>query len=281
MLPVSIFGIILALSAAFSWGSGDFVGGFATRRNSQYSVLALSSFSGLVMVAVAAIYWRETFPSLSSILFAMIAGVSGGFGIAALYRALSIGPSASIAPIASVIGAALPVVFDSLTVGLPGPLKLAGFLLAFAGIWLVSATAGSKSGSSRPGLLLAFLAGFGFAGFFIFLGLVDPRKVFTPVILARFTAMCTGLLLVRLNHQPFPSLTANPPALLAGVLDAGGNLLYLLAKQYTRLDVAVVIGSLYPAATVFLSAIILKEKVSRSQWLGVIICLAAIVLITI
>ena len=48
--------------------------------------------------------------------------------------------------------------------------------------------------------------------------------------------------------------------------------------QFTRLDVAAVLSSLYPAVLVFLATIILKEKVARAQWVGVCACLLAVVL---
>ena len=86
---------------------------------------------------------------------------------------------------------------------------------------------------------------------------------------------------MRLNRLPLPGLRSNPTALLAGLLDAGGNLFYILARQYTRLDIAAVLSSLYPASTVLLAGLILREKISGVQWLGVAICVAAIALITI
>jgi drug/metabolite transporter (DMT)-like permease len=69
-------------------------------------------------------------------------------------------------------------------------------------------------------------------------------------------------------------------ALLSGFLDAGGNILYLFATQNTRLDIAALLSSLYPAATVLLSSLILKEKSSLTQWFGVGACIVAIMLIT-
>jgi drug/metabolite transporter (DMT)-like permease len=121
----------------------------------------------------------------------------------------------------------------------------------------------------------------GFGGFFILLGQVEHGKVFTPLLISRWVAFCVGLLMIRAYRLPFPSLTSNPTALLAGVLDAGGNIFYLLARQFVRLDVAAVLASLYPVSTVLLARLVLGENISRGQWAGVIVCLSAIVLITI
>ena len=268
------------MASAFVWGGGDFTGGFATRRSSPFHTLALSAFSGLVILIAAALVLREGFPTLAGITWAMLAGISGSIGIAALYRALSTEPAASVAPTTGVIGAVLPVVYSAIVDGLPAPQKLAGFALAFAGIWLVTARSGSERPVSQQGLLLACLAGAGFGAFFIFIGLVDRGKILTPLIVARSFTLLSSLALVWMSRLRLPSLTSNPPALLAGLLDAGGNLLYILAKQYTRLDIAVVLASLYPAITVLLAALILKEKISHRQGLGVLICLAAIALIS-
>lgn len=273
-------GVLLALVSAVVWGGGDFTGGYAARRASQYHVLALSALSGLVILAAAALILRESLPSLRGALYAALAGLSGAVGIAALYRALSLGHAAGTAPTTAVIGAVLPVLFGIFTHGFPGPLRLVGFALALAGIWLVSAVEGESAALHSPAFRLACLAGVGFGAFFIFIGLVEPGKIFTPLILARFFTLLTGLALIRLNRLPLPALTASPYALLAGCLDAGGNLFYILAKQYTRLDIAAVISSLYPASTVMLAAVLLKEKIGPRQWIGVVICLAAIVLIT-
>jgi drug/metabolite transporter (DMT)-like permease len=278
--PANLLGILSALASAFVWGSADFSGGFASRKNNPFQVLVLSSLSGIVVLLVLAALWRETFPSLRSVLWAMLAGILGALGLAAFYRGLSLGYTAIVAPTGGVIGAALPVGFSILTEGTPGAARLAGFALAFLGIWLVSQTKDEGNSVSRRGFLLACLAGAAFGGFFIVLGQVEPGYVFTPLVAARSMSFVTALFLVWLNQLPLPSLTSNPIAWLAGMLDAGGNIFYLLARQFTRLDIAAVLASLYPAITVLLALVILKEKVTRRQWGGIGVCLAAIAFIT-
>ena len=275
-----LIGALLALSAAAVWGGADFCGGLASRRDSQYQVVVLSGFSGLVLLIAAAIWSQEAFPDAAGIAWSVLAGVTGGLGIAALYRALAIAPAAVVAPTAGVIGTLLPVLVSLLTQGLPPYTSLAGFGLAFVGIYTVAGDSKAATPASRQGLLLAFLAGIGFGGFFTSLGQVSGELVFTPLIITRSVTTLTGLLLVRLVRLPLPAPLSNPTALLAGLLDACGNLLYIIALQHTRLDISAVLGSLYPASTVILAALVLKERISARQGLGVLACLGAVVLIT-
>ena len=281
MLSADLLGILFGLTSAVVWGVGDFSGGFATRRSNQFHVLALSALSGIVILLVFAVLRDESLPSLNSTLWAMLAGAAGALGLAALYRALSLGQAASVAPTAGVIGAALPVGFSAFTEGPPSIERLIGFALAFLGIWLVSQTSLQDRGVSRQGFVLACVAGVGFGGFYIFIAQVERGLIFTPLIVSRGITFCTAILLLRFRRLPWISLTSNPMAFVAGVLDAGGNVFYLLAKQFTRLDVAAVLSSFYPASTVLLAYLVLKETMTRTQWLGVALCLGAIALITV
>ena len=65
---------------------------------------------------------------------------------------------------------------------------------------------------------------------------------------------------------------------LAGILDALGNVLFVLAAHSGRLDIAAIVSSLYPVATVGLS--VLRERVTRTQAVGVLLVLLAIPVIT-
>jgi drug/metabolite transporter (DMT)-like permease len=274
-------GVLFALASALVWGSGDFSGGLASRRSSAFQVLALSALSGLALLAGAAVARAEPFPTGQAALLALLAGVAGSVGLAALYHGLARGRAAVVAPVAGVLGAAVPVVFNALVTGAPAPVQLAGFALALAGIFLVSrALDESAAPASGESFFLAIVAGLGFGAFFILIGRAGQSLTYTPLILARIVEVGVALLLMLLARQPFPAPRANPLALLAGLLGAGGNILYVLAGQLVRLDVAAVIASLYPAMTVILSSLILKERVSGGQRWGVLMCLLAILLIT-
>jgi drug/metabolite transporter (DMT)-like permease len=88
-----------------------------------------------------------------------------------------------------------------------------------------------------------------------------------------------GLISLAIKHEKLPPLRGNHLALIAGVLDAGGTLFYVLATHATRLDVAVVLSAMYPAPTVFLARLLFGERISLAQWSGVVLCLVAISLI--
>lgn len=272
-------GVLLALLSALVWGGGDFVGGLATRRSSQFHVLAVSALSGILMLVACAGLSREALPSARAFAWAVPAGLSGALGIANLYRGLSLGNAAAVAPTAAVIGAAVPVIVGLFTEGWPRATQLAGFLLAIAGIWFVTKSSAAAAGV-KNGLRLAVLAGAGFGGFFVFIAQVPPGAVFLPLAVARVMALGVAVVSLTARGVPWLSLTSNPNALVAGVLDAGGAVFYVLARQWTRFDVAAVLSSLYPVSTVLLARLLQQEHVRPVQWMGVALCLAAVGLMT-
>ncbi len=280
MIPANFLGAIFALISAAVWGSGDFSGGLAARKSHQYQVLMLAALSGMLVMAVFALVRGEGIPSQNSIFWGVMAGAAGALGMAALYRALSMGHVASVAPTSAITCAALPVLFGTLTAGLPKYTQLAGFGIAFVSIWLLTKSPSSGQKAFKDAMLLGFLSGIGFGGFFIFIAQVDKGQVFTPILIARTITLLIAVAMLRLKRIPPPPLTSNPIAILAGILDTSGNVFYLLATQYTRLDVAAMLSSLYPATTVILATLILKEKVSLAQWIGATLCLVSVGLIT-
>lgn len=273
-------GVIFALAAALSWGSGDFYGGLATRKSSQFQVLLLTTSSSLVLLVLFAVLSGEQRLTQGDIGLAIASGVCGALGLAALYRGLSLGNAALVSPVAGVIGAVIPALVGLFMESLPGPWVLLGFALSIAGIWWVARPKDGTDQIERQGLGLALLAGLGFGGFLTIIAQFQGDQVFLPLVFSKFTSLLLAGFLLKARQLPFPGLADSPVAILSGFLDAGGNILYLVATQLVRLDVAALLSSLYPVGTVLLSGLLLKERVSRSQWLGVCACLCAILLIT-
>jgi drug/metabolite transporter (DMT)-like permease len=291
MVPSQLIGIIAALTSALVWGSGDFTGGLATRRSSQFQVVTTAALVGLVLLALTALLLREPFPSSSDIAWSSAGGISGAVGIALLYRGLSTGSAAMVAPTSGVVAAIIPVIAGSLLEGLPDVTQLVGIPLGLAGIYLVSRPhPGSERASARwSEFVLALFAGVGFGGFFVLIAQVESERIFAPLAFAKLAAFVFGFLVLLAQRRNSrrrdsqgksgPLLDFSPLALLTGVLDAGGNMFYLVAVQYVVLAVAGVISSMYPAATVILAVLVLGERIMRFQSVGVLLCLAAVALI--
>ena len=283
-LATGVFG----LASATSWGAGDFSGGLATKRAPVYTVAAVSKLVSLATMLLFAWLRAEQIPSLHVLVWAGAAGVGGAVGLMALYQALAVGVMAVAAPVSAIIAAAMPVVFAALSEGLPTGWQLAGFALAMVAVWFISRPADvALPGGPRQtrGLRLATLAGIGFGCFYIFISKARTDAVFWPLAASQFITFVTVVVVAgtvaltrrdATNRLPIDAIRL---MLLAGLLDAGGNAFFLLAEHAGRLDVAAVLASLYPASTVVLARLVLKERVSSTQTVGIIAALASIPLI--
>ena len=272
--------VLFGLSASLSWGAGDFSGGLATRRANVMTVVMAAYTIGFALLIAVALLWSEPFPSALDLIWGSVAGLAGAVGLVAFYQALSVGRMGITAPVAGVLSATLPVIFSALFIGLPNLFQLTGFVLALIAVWFISRPEKAKG---RPeGLGLALLAGLGFGSFFILIDQVSPHAIFWPLAAARLSSILFILAIVLLRRQDvLPKTAAFPFILLAGTLDAAGNVFFVLATHTGRLDVAAVLSTLYPAVTVLLASIFLKERVTRFQAIGIVVALIAIPLITI
>ncbi len=281
MNPSGIIGAALAVASALVWGSGDFSGGLAARKLSPWQVTSAAAFSGLASLLILMVLRAEAWPDGMGAVWSALAGLAGALGIACLYSGLATGGVAITAAISGVISAAIPVAFGAISEGTPPPLKLIGFALGLVSIALVSQTGANQTRSRRATIVLATSAGIGFGMFFVLISNVKGTIVFSPLVIARATMLVASLLLMVIKGERFPNLAVHPIAILAGVLDAGGNVLFLFARQFTRLDVASVLSSLYPASTILLARIFLHERLRRIQIAGVMASLVAIALIVV
>ena len=273
--------IVFGLSSALTFGAGDFTGGLATKRNNAIHVVIISQVAGAMLILLMAILLREPFPTAKDIALGAAAGIAGSIALVIFYRGLAMGRMGVVAPATAVVTAALPVIFGTLTEGLPGSRQLFGILLAFVAVWLVSAT--GDGGRIRPSDLGPPLAaGVGFGLFFILMGQVSTGRVYWPLVAARAASLSfLSLVAVLRGERKLSSQGQLPLIALAGILDAGGNIFYTLAAQAGRLDIAAMLTALHPAVTVLLARIVLKEKLSYQQWVGLLGALVAVILITV
>jgi drug/metabolite transporter (DMT)-like permease len=270
---------MLALSAAAIWGSGDFTGGLAARRIGAFHTVLLSYSVGLLALVIVALARLEKLPLPADLLWGALAGLSGMVGLGSLLRGFAAGRMGIVAPVSAVLAAAIPVIFTAVSEGLPRGLQLLGFGLALVSIWLLSRP---EQLDGRPkGLDFALLAGLGFGGFFTALGQVGESATFWPLVVGRLAACALMVAFALSSRRPvIPPLLPLGLLALAGVLDVGGNLFFLLAVQSGRLDVAAVLGSFYPAVTAILAWLIAREPMARLQVIGLTVAVLAIVLIT-
>jgi drug/metabolite transporter (DMT)-like permease len=270
---------IFALSAATAWGSGDFTGGLASRRVGPFRTVLISYSVGLLALVVVALARLEQLPPSADLMWGALAGLSGMVGLGFLFRGFATGRMGIVAPVSAVLATAIPVMFAALTAGLPGETQLLGFGFAVVGIWLLSRP--EPLGARPAGLGMALLAGLGFGGFFTALGQVGASAVFWPLVAGRLAACALMVVFALSTRRPvIPPSSPLGLLALAGVLDVGGNLFFLLAIQSGRLDVAAVLGSLYPAVTAILAWLVTREHMARLQMIGVALAVLSIVLIT-
>jgi len=267
-----------SLTAVGVWGASDFLGGVGARRANAFLFTALVHVSGLVLVGALALTTRAPFPGNASLVWSLIAGAVGGIALALFYRSLASGNMGLVAPVAAVLGAAIPTIVTAFAEGFPGYRHLFGFILAGVGVWLISRT---ESDGGRPeGLGMAVLAGIGFAGFYLCIHRAGNGSALWIASCSRFGALLvTGSIVLFGRHLRAVAAPVLGIAVMAGILDISGTAVFIRASQIGRLDDAVVLSSLYPAVTVLLARIFLHEHFSRSRTIGMVAALAAVPMI--
>lgn len=270
----------LSLLAAFFYGAADFCGGLASKRAPVMAVTTLSRLTGLAVLAIV-LPFIPAHPTPSDFLWGTLAGICGGAGIALLYHALSIGKMGVVSPVTAVLAAAVPVVASIAFGQHLAKQQLIGIVVSLIAIVLISLTFedGVREFSTR-GLKEAGASGIALGGFLWFLGRTHPEAGLYGVFAASAASVVLLALVGLITRVNFrPQRNSLPLILLSGAQDMGANILYVLAAFNGSLAIAAVLTSLYPASTVFLARVVLKERLGAVQWLGVVFALAGVALI--
>jgi drug/metabolite transporter (DMT)-like permease len=275
-------GVILGLLVAASFGSGDFLGGLASRRAKTLAVLAVAQIAA---VAVAVIIASAVGGGVDAhdLEYGIAAGVLNVVAIGCLYRGLAMGQMGRVAPIAAVIGAVLPVAWGVLRGETLSPPEVAGIVLAVIAAGLLSLEPGAvRTSAAGSAVLLAVAAGIGFGVSLILFAAASHHGGMWPALGARGAA-CALVWIALVIRRERPALSDVPKveASMAGVLDVGATMILLVTLKTNLTAVIAPVASLAPAFTAGHARWYLHERISRVQLVGLLVALVGLVLIAI
>ena len=303
--------ILLGLAAAAVWGGADFTGALAVRQGRPGRVVFVAHGTSLVLLCLLILLTHPAPLGGLGWTWGLLSGAFGGFALMLFYEALATGAMGLSAALAGVLTAALPVAVSVVREGRPGGWQIAGFVIAAAAIGLIAwppeLPAGSilhpSQATSGRSLVLATIGGLGFGIQLVVLHLVSAQgSVLRALTLSRAGGTMAGaaaMLLAAIRGKGLfagPAVAEGPRpgthlqrkagaaflllAVLTGLLDTAGNGLYMGSALVGRLDVAAVLASLYPGATILLAAWLLRERTTRMQAAGMLLALVAVALIS-
>lgn len=277
--------IILAGLSALLYGAADFCGGLGTRKSPLVSVLVLSQAVGLVAALCASVFLGRALPTGADLAWGAVSGVCGTAGLAALYTALATTLVAVASPVAAVIGAVVPVLLGVAAGERPGSLAWIGIVLAVPALILLSAGPtgnGRTSALVRRAALLGVAAGIGFGLFFFAISRTSHASGLWPLVTARASTISIVALFALFSGRSVrPERAGLTLVLLSGVLDMGANIAFLLATRAGMLSTVAVVASLYPGPTVLLAWLVLRERLTPSRVLGLVLALAGVALLSV
>lgn len=294
---------LLGLLVALFYGSGDFFGGVATKRSPVSSVVIGAAAVALLGLAVTtgllALTGHLTHPAGHDLALGAAAGLVGPVALGLLYQGLASGRMSVVAPITAVVAATVPLIWGIASGERPTALALIGVALALPAVALISGAPAhpeqeppivadmTATGHDQaiPVVALAVGAGIGFGAIFVLLGSTSDDAGIWPLCIARTVgitaATATMVLLSRRSTRPLsqmviPAREVWPAVAGSGIFDILANGIYLAATRIGLLSIVAVLSSLYPASTVILARIFLKERLHRQQILGLAVAVAGV-----
>jgi drug/metabolite transporter (DMT)-like permease len=224
-------------------------------------------------------------------LLALVMGATSGLSMAAFYRALEVGTLSVVAPISS----SYPALTVLMAYGSGERLtaaRLLGCALTLGGVVLISLVAerGEQPADAAPPVKLldagalwacAATCGFGFLYWLLGFRAMPAWGALPTVWLQRASGVAVlAALAAPLGRSLAPPVGSTWALVLGvGAFDALGFVFGNLGFAHEQVSVITVLGSLFAAWTLVLALVVLKERLSRRQWAGVVLIFAGILLI--
>lgn len=269
--------VFLALASSVVWGTADFGGGLVSRRLPTIAVTVVSQSAGFVALLVVFAAKGATV-DVRSLALGLAAGAGGGAGLAAFYRALSLGTMSIVSPIVA-CGAVVPFTISIATGERPSKVAIGGAVVALCGAVLASAEERRAEARERgQAVVLAVVAAGALGAFTYFLGLGSREgSALSTLVGARIGSLALLLLLAFATRSTLRvGRRWLVPVAAVGLCDVSANALFALASGHGLLALVSVLGSLYPVATVLLAYLFLHERLTPLQLAGVGVVLAGV-----
>ena len=264
--------IVLALASSVAYGLTDFLGGLAARRAHIFVLGSLTQPLGLVLLLVVAPMVGGTVTG-EVWFWGLVSGLGGAVAYVTLFRALAIGPMSVASPVSAIIAVVLPVLAG---VFFGERLPLAGWVGIVAGIVAVLMVSQVHEDAPHPVslqvVLLAVVAGVGISVFLVALERAPSDSGLWPIVIVRVVTsilLLTAMLTARVASRPSRDVVLLASA--STVLDVVATVAFMLATREGLLTVVAVITALYPAATVIMARIVLKEHLQAMQKMGLLL----------
>ncbi len=277
--------VLLALFASVAWGTGDFLGGLASRRAAALTVVLTTESVGVIVVLGLA-FFVDGDPTARDLLLGAAAGLAGVAGLTMLFRGLSIGRASVVAPVSAVGSALIQVTWGLLHGEHPGGLALVGIVLALGAIGIVAgaATEGEATHHGRRAHELGYGLGaaVGFGLFLVIISETSDAAGLWPLVTARLAPIAALLILLPILRKPLlVPRSVLPHAAAAGIADGAATVLLLVALRAGIITLVAPAANLYPAVTVLLARAIQHERIGRGPAIGLAVALVSIVLIAV
>ena len=276
--------ILLALLSALAYGISDFGAGVASRRSEAGVVSTIVLAIGLVCAAIATAIDPGVGARAGALLWGAASGLGGGAGTLALYQGLAVGRMTIVATLSAVLAAVVPAI-----VGLATGDSLHGATLVGdrdrdpgdRARLLALGPDRARRGSPQHRVRAA-----GGSRVRAAVHRARPRRhplggVAAGLQRARRARACWSRSASGRTHGSGGRRAGTSALIVAvGVIGGIAGLLFLAATGHGQLAIVAVVTSLYPAFTVLLARVLLAERWSRTQAIGLAVAAAAIVLVS-
>lgn len=275
---------LLALLSSALWGTADFFGGKLSKQHPAIAVTALSQVFGLItgiLIILISSSWLS--PSLSFdnyFLSGVLAGSLGFIGLIAFYSGLATGRMGVVSPIAA-LSVLIPITIAFINGEKPNSTQMTGMGIALIGAFCASGPE-IKGGITIKPLIYALIAASGFGGAVAFIAQGSTSSAIMTMTTMRFTTFLVAIILFA-KYKSFGGLSRKNIPILIGIGSADflANLLLGVATTKGLVSLAVVLGSLYPIVTALLAFKILHERLHKVQYVGIVLAIAGIAVISI